>query len=486
MTFNVTDGIRNAARLHPTSPAVLCGMPGVDARSIDYATLDRILDAIGARLIGEGLAPGASVDIPTRDALALLLIKLASGRLGISSFQGVRGHGVDLMLVQAGHAFPTAARAIAFDPSWWSADAVARAPADALPQVGGGAIFAVLRTSGSTGRPKEVLVTHDMMRARWFGDFADGMPGRARLLCPSGPGGGIGMGAALRAFRNAGTVIVAGENDDLGALVGAHRVNAFIGSPYSVSRLVSGRTDDAGPFASLEVAMISGARMPAALARTVRARACANLWCMYGATEVGPVAFGSLAALRDRPGAAGFVLPGVTFEALDETGRPLPPGEQGLLRIRSAGMGHEYLDDAQATARHFRDGWFVPGDVGTVYADRALVIDGRNDDLINLGGSKFAPELFENALLSVPGVVEAAAFPLHHANGSTGLGAAIVANDGVGVQALEASFHRSQLPVPVIVLRIPRLPRTDTGKLRRADLAAMAMARMPVVGRETP
>ena len=82
MTFNVTDGIRNAARLHPTSPAVICGMPGVDARSIDYATLDRILDAIGARLIGEGLAPGASVDIPTRDALALLLIKLASGTTG--------------------------------------------------------------------------------------------------------------------------------------------------------------------------------------------------------------------------------------------------------------------------------------------------------------------------------------------------------------------------------------------------------------------
>lgn len=484
MTFNVTDGIRTIARLHPGSPAVVYGMPGAGAWSIDYATFDRILDAIGARMIGEGLAPGSSVDIPTKDALALLLIKLASGRVGISSFQGVRGRGADLALVEAERPFPTTARAIAFDSSWWSPDALARAPSGPVPHVGGGAVFAVLRTSGSTGRPKEVIVTHDMMRARWFGDIPDGMPRRARLLCPSGPGGGIGMGAALRAFGNAGTLVVPRENDDLAALVEAHRVNAFVGSPMSVSRLVAGRTDRAGPFASLEIVTISGARLPAALARTVRTRACANLWCMYGATEVGPVAFGSLAAMGDRPGAAGFVLPGVEFEALDERGRPLPPGEPGLLRIRCAGMGHEYLDDAEATARHFRDGWFVPGDVGTVHADGALVIEGRNDDLINLGGTKFAPEVFESAFLAVPGVVEAAAFPLHLANGTTSLGAAIVAGDGVGVQVLEASFRRSRLPMPAIVLRLPRLPRTDTGKLRRADLAAMALARMPVVARE--
>ena len=331
-----------------------------------------------------------------------------------------------------------------------------------------------------------MIVTHDMMRARWFGDLTDGMPRRARLLCPSGPGGGIGMGAALRVFGDAGTVVVPEESDDLAALVEAHRVSAFIGSPSSVTRLLRHRTDDAGPFASLEIVTISGARLPATLARTVRAQACANLWCMYGATEVGPVAFGSLAAMGDRPGAAGFVLPGIDIEALDEAGRALPPGRQGLLRIRGPGMGHEYVDDPEATARHFCDGWFLPGDVGTVHADSALVIDGRNDDLINLGGSKFAPELFENALLGVPGVVEAAAFPIHHANGSTGLGAAIVAGDGVGVQALEASFRRSQLPVPVIVLRLPRLPRTDTGKVRRVDLSAMAMERLPAAARESP
>ena len=155
MTFNVTDGIRNTARLHPASPAVVCGMPGGGARAIDYATLDRVLDAIGARMTGAGLVAGASVDIRSRDALPLLLIKLALGRAGISSFHGVRTRGADLALFKQGDKPPTTARSIAFDPSWWSADAVASPPAGAVTQVGGGDVFVVLRTSGSTGRPRK-------------------------------------------------------------------------------------------------------------------------------------------------------------------------------------------------------------------------------------------------------------------------------------------------------------------------------------------
>ncbi|CAG0948873.1 fatty-acyl-CoA synthase [Burkholderiales bacterium] len=486
MTFNITDGIRSTARLHPGAIAIVCGLPGAGAagaRTIDYASLDRILDAIAARVIEQGLSAGASVDIPTRQALPLLLIKLAMARAGISTFQGERTTGADMALVKPGQPARTSARAIAFDPSWWSEEAISRAPAGVIPHAGGATVYSLFRTSGSTGLPKEVLVTHDMMRARWWGDLPDGLPHRARFLCPSGPGGGVGMGYALRVFGGAGTVVVPQGNDDLAALVDAHRVSAFVGSPSSVARLLRGRAEDAGPFASLEVVLITGARLPAALAHAARARACANLVCFYGATEVGPVAFGSLAAMGDHPGAAGFVLPGVDVEATDDAGRTLPPGQPGLLRMRSPGMGHAYVDDPAATARHFRDGWFVPGDIGAVDGDGMLSIQGRNDDLINLGGSKFAPEAIEELLLGVPGVFDAAAFPIHHANGNTGVGAAIVASEDVGVPALEAPFHHSHLPKPYVVIRVDRLPRTESGKVIRRELTALAMARMPGAAR---
>lgn len=483
MIFNVTDVVRTVARRDPDAPALVHGMPGAGRRPIDYATLDRILDSIAARLLATGLRAGASIDVPTRDAFDLLLLRLGTARAGMSSFQGMRDAGADAALIRSGHVLPECGMPVFFDSSWWSDEALASGRAVSIPPAGGAAVFAVLRTSGSTGHPREVVVTHEMMRARWLADFADGLPARARMLCPSGPGGGVGMGFTLRVLQGAGTVVVPEEEDDLAALVDAHRVNSFLGSPSSVSRLMRGRDAAAGPFPSLEHVGLTGARVSSALAGTVRARACGNLWCEYGATEVGPVSFGSLAAMGDRPGAAGYLLPGIDVEALDEQGRPLPRGRTGLLRMRGPGMAHAYEGDAEATARHFRDGWFVPGDVGAVLADGVLVIEGRNDDLINLGGSKFAPELFEDALLGVPGVVEAAAFPIRHPNGSSGVGAAIVAGDQVGVPELEASFRRHQLPVPSVVMRVPRLPRTESGKVLRRELAALASARLPAAQR---
>lgn len=479
MTFNVTDDIRAVASLHPGAPAIAWGLPRTGVQTVDYATLDGIVDAIAARLLDRGLAAGASIDLYTHDAVALMFVKLGAGRAGIATFHGARSRGVDLAIVKADRGAPAGPGRLAYDDTWWSRDALARAPRAALPRVGGAIAFTTLRTSGSTGRPKEVSVTHDMMRDRWFCSFEDGIPAGARLLCASGPAGGVGLGLSLRVLSAGGTVVVAERQDDLAAVVDAHRVNAFVGSPSSVTRLMRDRPAGAGSLASLRAVQITGARLPGALARAIRERVCPNLWCSYGATEIGPVAFGPLASMGDRPGATGYVVPRIEVQAVDEAGRALPPGRPGLLRMRGPGMCHAYVEHPEASAQRFHDGWFVPGDIGTVHDDGVLCVEGRNDDLINLGGSKFAPEIFEEILLGVPGVLDAAAFPIHAADGASAVGAAIVASRDVSVQALEAPFRGSQLPMPAIVLRMARLPRTDTGKVLRRELAEMATSRRP-------
>ena len=65
----------------------------------------------------------------------------------------------------------------------------------------------------------------------------------------------------------------------------------------------------------------------------------------------------------------------------------------------------------------FRDGWFYPGDYGYVADDGLLVITGRQETRLNLGGDKVNPETVENVLAAFPGVSDAAVLTIPNALG---------------------------------------------------------------------
>ena len=96
-------------------------------------------------------------------------------------------------------------------------------------------------------------------------------------------------------------------------------------------------------------------------------------------------------------------------------GAPLPAGETGLLRMRTPGMATRYLDDGEATARCFVDGWFQPGDMGRLLPDGTLRVEGRGDDMMILGTLNIFPAEIERAAEGFPGVADCAAFALRSA-----------------------------------------------------------------------
>ena len=85
------------------------------------------------------------------------------------------------------------------------------------------------------------------------------------------------------------------------------------------------------------------------------------------------------------------------------TGRPLPAGEIGEVRLRTTNMVHAYPLDPVATARHFRDGWFHCGDLGSFTSRGSLCLHGRLDDMMNLNGIKIYPAEIERVLEATRG-----------------------------------------------------------------------------------
>lgn len=132
--------------------------------------------------------------------------------------------------------------------------------------------------------------------------------------------------------------------------------------------------------------------------------------------------------------------------------------------------------DDEASAQAFRDGWFVSGDIGAVWPDGMLTVTGRVSDLINRGGTKVSPRVIEQALLSLPTVIDAAAFGVPDASGLEQIWAAIVARARIDDTVLNAFCQRALPGIsPTTILQMAALPRNENGKLLREQLVAIAL-----------
>jgi acyl-coenzyme A synthetase/AMP-(fatty) acid ligase len=182
----------------------------------------------------------------------------------------------------------------------------------------------------------------------------------------------------------------------------------------------------------------------------------------YGQTETGQVT-GNLAGEPVRLGSMGKPLPGLETRVVE--------GELQLRAASSPTFFSRYLDGDR-----FGEEWWRTGDLVHADEDGYLFFDGRDDDIILSSGYRIGPTEVEAALLSHPAVAEAAAVAAPDPERGSVVRAIVVARDREPSEELarELQEHckRETAPYkfPRIVEFAAELPKTSTGKIRRAAL----------------
>ncbi|MBZ9675783.1 acyl--CoA ligase [Mesorhizobium sp. ES1-1] len=195
----------------------------------------------------------------------------------------------------------------------------------------------------------------------------------------------------------------------------------------------------------------------------------------YGMTEAAhQITSNGLPPARRKPGSVGLPAgPEVTI--LDDKGTILSVGEKGEIAVRGANIHDGYLNNPEANATAFTDGWFRTGDEGLIDEDGDLKITGRLKEIINRGGEKISPLEVDNVLLDHPLVAQAVTFAVPHAMLGEEVGAAIVLTDGASADADEIrDFARCRIvefKVPRHILFLQEIPKGPTGKVQRVGLA---------------
>jgi len=181
----------------------------------------------------------------------------------------------------------------------------------------------------------------------------------------------------------------------------------------------------------------------------------------------------------------GKPMTGLTVEIWDHEGRRLPEGWIGSIMVKGPSVTEGYFNDLETTAQTVRNGWLDTGDLGFFHRGN-LYISGRTKDLIIIRGRNYAPQEIEELLKGVEGLRTGCSVAVSH----------ILEGEGEQLIILserEAMSHQPEeeivacikdrllsglalAPYHVQVLDPGTLPRTSSGKMRRADALRMFLA----------
>jgi acetyl-CoA synthetase len=325
----------------------------------------------------------------------------------------------------------------------------------------------IIFTSGTTGDPKGVLypqryLTGQRLQAEhWVGARKGEL-----AWCTAAPGWSKSTRNSFIApwLGGAAALIHDARFDPAERLDVIERegVNVLCQAPTEY-RILAKRTE-LRPIPSLRRMISAGEPLNPEVIRLFREQMGTGIGDGYGQTETGPVT--GMRPDEDDPahdGSMGRPLPGIETRVIN--------GELQVHPDSVPSFFSNYLGEPP-----FDGEWWSTGDQVRKDEDGYLWFEGRDDDIIITAGYRVGPFEVESALVSHPAVAEAAAVPAPDDERGSVVRAIVVLADVEPSEALagELQDHVKSVTAPYKYPRIvefaEELPKTPSGKIRRAEL----------------
>jgi acetyl-CoA synthetase len=203
-------------------------------------------------------------------------------------------------------------------------------------------------------------------------------------------------------------------------------------------------------------------------------------------TETGAIMISPLpGATTTKPGSATFPLPGVSAEVVDDKGNVVTRGGGYLTLTRPwpamlRGIWNDPERYQETYWSRFPDRYFA-GDGAKLDDDGYFWLLGRVDDVMNVSGHRISTTEVESALVSHPGVAEAAVVGAADATTGQAIIAYVTPRGGSEVAIEDLRSHVGSeigaVAKPKTIYLTPDLPKTRSGKIMRRLLRDVAEGR---------
>ncbi|WP_425100497.1 class I adenylate-forming enzyme family protein [Tropicibacter sp. S64] len=333
----------------------------------------------------------------------------------------------------------------------------------------------IVYTSGTSGTPRAVGHAHraiwarQMMMEGWYG-----LQSTDRLLHAGAFNWTFTLGTGLMdPWTMGATALIPAAGTDaaqLGLLLKRNDATIFAAAPGVYRQMLK------FPLASmpkLRHGLAAGEKLPDSVREAWRDATGGEIYEAYGMSECSTF-ISSAPARPNAPGALGAPQRGRHVALVDESGTPVPLGEEGVIAVHrdDPGLMLGYIGAPEATAEKFAGDWFLSGDKGVMDEAGQIRYLGRSDDMMNAGGYRVSPLEVEAALAGLPGITEIAVTDVEVKPGVRVIAAFYTAETALEEEALKAAAEAriARYKQPRAWIHVDTLPRNPNGKLQRQRL----------------
>ncbi|MGB1583698.1 MAG: acyl-CoA synthetase [Solirubrobacterales bacterium] len=331
-------------------------------------------------------------------------------------------------------------------------------------------------TSGTTGEAKPVVHTHGCLPGQrlqadnWFG----ARPGEIAWCTAASGWSKSARNVFLTPWLCGAAAVLHDQRfdpEERMATIAAENVGTLCMAPTEY-RVIARRTE-LSPIDSLRQCVSAGEALNAEIFKNWHDGLGVDIRDGYGQTETG-----AITAVRPgdpiKPGSMGRPMPGIETRIVDGElwvdPATVPTFFTGYGRPGELAAPDLQLDESGKA-------WWRTGDLVSQDEDDYIWFDSRGDDIILSAGYRIGPFEVESALITHPAVAEAAAVAAPDEERGAVVRAILVLKDGVAPSdalATELQAHVKDVTAPYkyprIVEFVDALPKTASGKIKRAEL----------------
>jgi fatty-acyl-CoA synthase len=506
-----------SAAAWPDRPALVMARLDAPLEVITFAALDERSRRVAHLLRARGLGRGSSVAILMENQPAFIEVAWAAQRSGMA-YTAINSHlTVDeaayivddcgaTAIVSSAALAPvaaelTAARCPALRSRFmvdgvvdgWESYEAATASQDGGPLPDECEGDFLLYSSGTTGRPKGIR------RPMTFAPMGEGLPGATPFMKALGVVEGsvftspaplyhaAPLAWTMGAHRLGATAIVTARFDaeQVLRLIDEERITHAQFVPTHFVRMLKLPAEVRARYDTSSLQAVIHAAAPCAV--EVK-RQMIDWWGpiiheLYSATEGIGVTYITSPEWLEHPGSVGKAMMG-TPHILDDDGNELPAGSVGTVWFGGSSDFEYHNDPEKTAAARNDDGYTTVGDVGYLDEDGYLYLTDRKAFTIISGGVNIYPQEAEDVLITHPAVFDVAVFGIPDAEMGEAVHAVVQPTDwaAAGPELAEELLahcraHLAGFKCPRAIDFERELPRLDTGKLYKRELAERYRAR---------
>ncbi|PPB02156.1 o-succinylbenzoate--CoA ligase [Brevibacillus laterosporus] len=338
--------------------------------------------------------------------------------------------------------------------------------------------YLICYTSGTTGRPKGAVLTQENMFWNAIHNLTSldiTSSDRSIILLPLFHIGGIGLFAFPTLFAGGSIVILGRFNPDKTLeMIQQYQVTIVMGVPAIHDALRRSTLFSTTDLSCVRWFYNGGAPCPHELILYYQDRGL-PFGQGFGLTETSPTV--CMLSAEDASHKVGSIGKPVLFcevRLVDEYDQEVANGEVGELVIKGPHVMKEYWNLPNETAKAIRNGWFYTGDLARKDEDGFFYIAGRRKEMIISGGENIYPLEVEQAIGSLPEVVEVAVVGVADEKWGEVAKAFVVVKEGAMLteEMLQQACLQiiAKYKIPKYFVFLSELPRNATGKINKTAL----------------